>query len=565
MTQVEDAGDVDGAFPRLTEEQLRALGRYGTVRAARRGDALYHAGDTTSDFFVVTSGVVSLIDEIDVACEGARGSDQVLARLGPGCFLGEIGLLTGQPMLLGAVVEEDGEVLVVPATGLRQLVDEDPTLGDVALRAFLARRSMLIGMDTGLRIIGSRFSPDTRRLRELAARNRVPHRWIDLEDDADAELLLRRLGIAPGETPVVILGDQRVLRNPTNAQLARVLGLHDVDPIDGLWDLIVVGAGPAGLAAAVYGASEGLTTIVVDAVATGGQAGTSSRIENYLGFPAGISGGELADRAVIQAEKFGARFAVPGEATKLSERDGNHAVTLDDGETLHARTVVIATGARYRKLPVPRLEEFEETSVFYAATLIEARVCRRATVAVVGGGNSAGQAALFLSTQASNVRLLIRHDDLGRDMSRYLVDRILRAPTIEVLTRTEVRELRGDGELEAIVVEDTRNGERRELPARRLFVFIGARPHTMWLGDELALDDHGFVLTGSSVAGARGADARRAPAARILETSRPGVFAVGDVRSGSVKRVASAVGEGAMAVRLAFEHLQSAGGVIART
>jgi thioredoxin reductase (NADPH) len=545
----DETPDRDGAFPRLSDERLDALAAEGTRHRTQRGELLYRAGETISDLLVISRGLVSLVED-----EGGKG--RVLSRHGPGRFLGEIGLLTGQAMLLTAVVDEPGEVLVVPVARLRDLVSDDPTLGDIILHAFVARRSLLIGAGAGFRIIGSRFSQDTRRLHEFAARNRLPHRWIDLEQDPEAEALLRQLAIAPDETPVVIVGHQCVLRNPSNLDLARALGLHDLGSSEGLWDLVVVGAGPAGLAAAVYGASEGFATVVVDAVATGGQAGTTSRIENYLGFPTGISGGELADRAVIQAEKFGARFAVPGEATKLAARDGSYSIVLDDGETLQTRTVVIATGARYRKLPVPRLEEFEETSVFYAATLMEAMVCRRVTVAVVGGGNSAGQAALFLAKQASRVHLLVRHDDLGKDMSRYLVDRINRTPSIDVLLHTEVRELLGEGELEAIVVEDNQTGERSQLPVRRLFVFIGAEPRTAWLGDELALDDHGFVLTGAgALTGNDGRDDD--PGHTLLETSLPGVFAVGDVRSGSIKRVASAVGEGAMAVRLAYEHLQS--------
>jgi thioredoxin reductase (NADPH) len=324
---------------------------------------------------------------------------------------------------------------------------------------------------------------------------------------------------------------------------------------EGIADLVVVGAGPAGLAAAVYGASEGLATIVLDAVATGGQAGTSSRIENYLGFPAGISGAELADRATIQAEKFGATIGVPVEATGLEQHDGHLAVHLDDGTEILTWTVVIATGARYRRLAVPRLAEFEGTSVYYAATLMEARFCRHQPVVVVGGGNSAGQAAVFLSQHAARIRLMIRHDDLGRDMSRYLVDQIERNPGIEVWRHTEVRELIGtDGELHQIVVEDNRTGARQKLDATLLFVFIGAQPCTGWLRGRVALDSNGYVCTGPG-AGAQ-------PTGRplfLLETSRPGVLAVGDVRSGSLKRVASAVGEGAMAVRLIHEHLARSG------
>jgi thioredoxin reductase (NADPH) len=436
----------------------------------------------------------------------------------------------------------------VPVARVRALVGADPALGDVILRAYLLRREMLIGLGAGFKIVGSRFSPATRRLREFAARNRLPHRWIDLENDSDAEALLQSLGIGPDETPVVIWGGDRVLRNPSTEELARVVGLKPASmPTEDVWDLIIAGAGPSGLAAAVYGASEGLTTVVLDAIAVGGQAGMTMRIENYLGFPAGISGTELATRASIQASKFGARVAVPADAASLSLDHGNHIVGLADGNSLLGRAVVIATGAHYRRLPVPDLERFESVSVFYEATLMEALVCVGDPVAVVGGGNSAGQAALFLARHAARVRLLIRGGDLRKDMSRYLADRIETSDAIDVLPHTEVRELVGDergGALEALIVEDNRTGERRSLDAKALFVFIGAEPCTPWLAGEIAMDPKGFVLTGAA-----------AGAQSLLQTSRPGVLAVGDVRSGSIKRVASAVGEGSMAVRLVHDHL----------
>jgi thioredoxin reductase (NADPH) len=355
----------------------------------------------------------------------------------------------------------------------------------------------------------------------------------------------------------LVLWHGTVLRNPTNAELARVIGLSTVRAAAVVSDLVIVGAGPAGLAAAVYGASEGLATLAVDAVATGGQAERSPRIENYLGFPTGLPGAELADRAVIQARKFGAEFGVPAEAVGLSGQDGYHVVRLDDGTTVTARAVLIATGARYRKLDVPRLADFEGISVHYAATEVEVQTCRGDPVAVVGGGNSAGQAALHLAQQSPTVRLMIRGADLGATMSRYLIDRIERSAQIEVLRHTEVVELVGKGSLEALVTRDNHTGQQRRLEARALFVFIGAEPHTRWLADRIALDRHGFVLTG--------ADARQVPDGAIesvvdggrsfLETSRAGVLAVGDVRSGSIKRVAAAVGEGSMAVRLVFGHL----------
>jgi thioredoxin reductase (NADPH) len=453
----------------------------------------------------------------------------------------------------------------VPISRLRELVAAgDPVLADLILRAYLVRRAMLIETGRGFQVIGSRYSPGTRRLREFAARNRLPCHWVDLEEDQTSEQLLRRLRISPSDTPVVVLGSTHVLRNPSSAELARAIGLPTTVSRETPCDLVIVGAGPAGLAASVYAASEGLTTLTLDAIATGGQAATSSRIENYLGFPAGISGAELAERALIQANKFGARFSVPAEATSLDRRDGMYVVGLADGTSALARTVIIATGARYRRLDVARLEKFEGTTAFYAATLSEALACRNGPVVVVGGGNSAGQAALFLAGNvdvapplagnANEVRLLIRHGDVRKNMSRYLIDQIERHPRVEVMPHTEVRELIGhDGVLKAVVAEDNRTGERQRLAAKALFVFIGAIPHTQWLADALALDNRGFILTGAAAGTTEG----RPP--MLLETNRPGIFAVGDVRSGSTKRLASAVGEGSMAVRFVFEYVQSMG------
>lgn len=538
--------DLHGAYPRLEAQQVEALARHGTRRPTRAGDTLFREGDERYDLFVILEGLVATV-------EGSGPDERLIGMHGPGRFLGELGMLIGQPALYTAVVRDPGEVLVVPVERLREQVGHDPALGDLVLRAFLVRRSLLIGLGAGMRIIGSRYSQDTRRLLEFAARSRLPHRWIDLEDDPGAEALLRELGVSPQETPIVVCHGTVLLRNPSNAELARVMGLRAPSPPEGLCDLLVVGAGPAGLAAAVYGASEGLGTVAIDAIAPGGQAATSSWIENYLGFPAGISGAELAERARIQAEKFGARITAPVEATALDAEDAHHVVTLDDGTRMGARAVVIATGARYRRLPVTGLERLEGTSVFYAATQMEARMCAGDPVAVVGGGNSAGQAALFLARHASRVHLLVREADLGEHMSRYLADRIERTPGIDVRLRAEVREAVGEDALRAVVVEDGGKGERDVLDVRALFVFIGVRPHTDWLSGALALDSHGFVLTGRDAARAASADA----APLLLETSRPGVLAAGDVRAGSIKRVASAVGEGAMAVRFVHERLES--------
>jgi thioredoxin reductase (NADPH) len=371
---------------------------------------------------------------------------------------------------------------------------------------------------------------------------------------------VRQLGVRPDETPIVIWGGDVVLRNPSTADLARAIGLAAPLVTYADYDLVIVGAGPAGLAAAVYGASEGLFTACLDAIATGGQAGTSPRIENYLGFPAGLSGGELAERAVIQASKFGAQINVPGEVSELEEADDLWRLHLDDGTTLSTRTVVIASGAKYQTLDVPDMDRFEGVCVFHAATLSEALLCSRDPVAVVGGGNSAGQAAIFLAEFTDHVYLLVRDGDLGKSMSRYLVDRVEHHPGIEVCLNTEVRELRGDRVLEAVIVEDNRTHVRKPLAANHLFVFIGAAPRTKWLADRLAVDDHGFILTGGDVpVSAAGAWSWLNRAPSFLETSSPGVLAAGDVRSGSVKRVAAAVGEGAMAVAMVHRYLAEHG------
>ena len=552
--------DVDGAFPRLSDAQIELLAAEGTTRAVEAGEVLYRAGDVDCDFIVVLAGLVALVEEYG----GER--EQVAGVHGRGRFLGGIGLLTGRPVFLTAVVKERGEILALPAPRLRELALKNPALGDLVLRAYLCRSALLMGIGAGLRIIGSRFDPGTRRLREFAARNRLPHRWLDLETDHEAEELLRRLQVSPADAPLVLWRD-KVLRNPDNAELARAVGLptlHTLHTPNSVCDLLIVGSGPAGLAAAVYGASEGLATVAIDAVATGGQAERSPRIENYLGFPTGLSGEELADRAVIQAHKFGARLGVPAEAVSLAERDGYQVVRLADGSAVSGRAVVIATGARYRKLDVPRLADFEGLSIHYAATEIEVRMCGGDPVAVVGSGNSAGQAALHAAEHSPAVWLLVRGGHLGEHMSRYLVERIERNPRIEVALHTEVRELVGDGSLDAVVVEDNRTGRRRTLPARALFVFIGADPCTGWLAGSVTLDDHGFVLTGDEATPVPPDGARSTPdGARStmdgvrarLETSRRGVYAVGDVRGGSVKRVTAAVGEGAMAVQLVHEFL----------
>jgi thioredoxin reductase (NADPH) len=540
---VEETPDLYGAYPRLNDAQLLELTALGTRRPTRAGEVLYRAGETSDEFIVILDGHATVVQDL--------GPEQrVIAVHGPHRFLGEIGLLTGQPFFLNNVAREPGEVLSVPVDDLRGLVTSDPRLADLILRAFLIRRSLHLSLGAGFAIIGSRYSADTRRLREFAARNRLPHQWIDLESDTDADRLLRELGIDRDQTPVVIWHGE-VLRNPDNGVLAAAFGLRHTPPSQSVFDLIVVGAGPAGLAAAVYGASEGLSTVVLEAVAAGGQAGTSSKIENYLGFPAGISGGELAERAVIQARRFGAELTVPATAVALEAEDGHHVVRLESGEHVGGHAVVIASGVRYRKLGLPREDEFEPTSIYYAATEMEANLCRGDPVVVVGGGNSAGQATVFLAQHAGQINFIVQSNDLERDMSRYLADRIRQTPGVQVWLGSEVRELHGDKALTEVVIENLKTGERRAVPAKAMFVFIGNSPHVQWLRDCVALDEHGFVLTGSQLEATHPSDAGR----KLLETSRPGVFAAGDIRSGSVKRVAAAVGDGALAVRLVHEHL----------
>jgi thioredoxin reductase (NADPH) len=526
--------DLNGAYPRLDEAGIAALAPLGRRRRVQPEEILFREGDRECEFFVVLAGMVASVEGYGTA------EENIISVHGRGRFLGELSLLTGEGSYYTAVAVNEGEVLAVPASRLRELVARDQGIGDLILRAYLIRRSILIGLGAGLRIIGSRYSPDARRVRDFAARNRLPYRWLDLDGDPGAEALLAQFGVAPQDTPIVIL-HARVLRNPSNAELAAAAGLPAPSSSPARCDLLVVGSGPGGMSAAVYGASEGLRTMVLDGTATGGQAGTSARIENYLGFPSGISGAELAERAMLQARKFGAEFVVPAEAASIEKDGGQYLVRLADGSPVTATSVVIATGARYRRLDVPQLDHFEKMSVYYAASQAEALLCAGDPVAVVGGGNSAGQAAVFLSRHAAQVTLIVREHDLSEYMSRYLIDQLERIPNVRIMLVAEVRELLGDDTLEAVAVADGRTGERSVLPARALFVFIGVRPCSGWLGGLVDLDARGFVRTGQDTGSS------------ALETSRPGIFAVGDVRSGSAKRVATAVGEGAMAIRLAFE------------
>jgi len=539
------------AFPVLDPSEVAIFEAVGTRRRVAAGEYLYHEGDPGYDFWVVLAGSVEIVvDDAD---------DRVITTHRAGQFLGELNLLTGARAFVSARVAEPGEVLAVPADVLRRVIATEPELGDKILAAFMARRAALLAGDAVfIRVVGSRFSPETMRIREFLTRTRLPHEWLDPDADPEVEDIVRAFSLVPSDLPVVIATGE-VLRKPTPGQLSSYLGLTLDNFPDRSFDLVIVGGGPAGLAAAVYGASEGLHTLGVDMIAPGGQAGTSSRIENYFGFTTGIAGAELTQRGLVQAEKFGARLSAPCKATALREESGHLTLELSDGTVVVAGAVIAATGARYRRLPVDRLQEFEANGVYYAATQLEARQCVGSPVMVVGGGNSAGQAAVFLADSASPVTLVIRADDINARMSRYLVDRLVCHPGIEVMTSTKVAALEGDGALQAVRV-DGPGGERR-IPAAALFSFIGADPESSWLCGCAALDDRGFVVTDRALTDAQLGERWLALGRRPLpyETSRPGLFAVGDVRSGSTKRVAAAVGEGSAAVSavhafLAFDH-----------
>lgn len=544
--------ELEIAFPRLTPEQVHALCPAGRTRTAHAGEYLWRAGDRDFGFFVVRSGRVEILD---TSGEAPR---QVTVHE-PGDFTGDVDVLTGRASLVSARMLEPGQVLELSPAALRRVAGELPELSELLLRAFLMRRTLLIGQGyQGIKIIGSRYSPEAHHLREFASRNAIPHTWLDLEADPHAEELLHAFGVGPEQTPIVIGRDGKWVSNPSVSELARYMGLDvRLSPGD-VYDLVVVGAGPAGLAASVYASSEGLRTLTLDGIAAGGQAGTSSRIENYLGFPMGISGADLTRNALLQAQKFGAQISVPGAVEKLRLEGGLRVVTLQDGTEVTARCLLVASGAEYRTLDVPGLRAMEGAGVYYAATEMEARLCGGGEVVIVGGGNSAGQAAMYLSRFAIRVHVVIRGGELGKSMSRYLVDRVEHAPNIRVHRNAEVVAVEGDGSLHAVRLRGAETGREERISTRALFLFIGARPRTEWLRRCVELDRAGFVLTGQALSAevrdsAEWRAAGRAPF--FLETSLPGVFAAGDVRSGSVKRVASAVGEGSMAVSFVHAHV----------
>ncbi len=539
---------VEHVFPTLTEAQLARVALHGRRRPFARGEVLLEAGNENGPFFAVTSGRVEVV-------RSSGDAEELVVVYGAGQFSGEMTMLSGRRGLARVRGTEPGEVIELDHQRLIALVQTDRELSEILMRAFILRRVELIAHGFGDAVlVGSRHSAGTLRVKEFLTRNSQPHSYVDLDQDAAAQQLLDRFGVAVEDVPVLICRGRTVLRNPTNEEIAECLGFNA--PLDQarLRDLVIVGAGPAGLAAAVYGASEGLDVLVLEASAPGGQAGSSSRIENYLGFPTGISGQELATRAYVQAQKFGAQMVIAKSAARLSCRDRAYEIQVENGPSLAARTVVIATGAAYRRLSVINLERFEGAGVYYGATSIEAQLCRAEEVIVVGGGNSAGQAAVFLAETARLVHLLVRDSGLARSMSRYLVHRIEQSPTITLHTQTEIVDLDGADQLESVRWRDKRTGSVENHAIRHVFVMTGAEPGTRWLAECVALDSRGFVKTGrdltpDELAGA-GWPLARAP--YLLETSRPGVFAVGDVRAGNQKRVASAVGEGSTSI--AFVH-----------
>jgi thioredoxin reductase (NADPH) len=522
------------------------MATFGAERATRVGDLLFGAGDASYDLFVVLEGEVQVVRP--------SGADEVLvAEFGPGNFVGELTLLTGQRRFLTGRVSQAGRVLVIAQAELRRLMSVRPALSETIFNALLARRESLKSGEgaQAIRIIGSRYSPAAMSLRSFAEHSHLAHTWIDVEDAEDLDSFLAPMGLRAQDVPAVITATE-TLRRPSPAIFAEHLGLT-FQPTPGfIFDLVVIGSGPAGLAAAVYGASEGLRTVSLDAVAIGGQAGASSRIENYAGFPNGISGEDLTGRTAVQAMRLGARLNSPCEVTGLRSEASFHVVVLRDGSEVPTRAVIVASGARYRRLDVEDLERFEGAGVYYAATDLEARVCHGTPVLVIGGGNSAGQAAIYLAQNNSSVTIAIRRKDLTQSMSQYLIERIEADPKIDLMTGVEVRALSGRDRLEAATLAHKQTGREHEIACAGLFCFIGARPATAWLGDSVLLDSDGFILTDRQLTAPLSAETARA---LPFETSRLGVFAAGDVRHGSMKRVAAAVGEGSSAVRSVHERL----------
>jgi thioredoxin reductase (NADPH) len=539
---------VDQAFPMLTSAQIARIAVHGQVRHVQRGEVLMEAGEQTPRFFVVTAGHIAIVRPSGV-------TEELVAVLRPGQFTGEVTMLSGRRGLVRIRAGEAGAVIELERDHVLALVQTDGELSEILLRAFLLRRVELIAHGFGdVVLVGSRHSPGTLRIQAFLTRNGHPYASIDLDRDTGVQALLDRFQVTVDDVPVVICRGVVVLRNPTNGQIADCLGFNEAIDHTQVRDLVIVGAGPSGLSAAVYSASEGLDVLVLETNAPGGQAGSSSKIENYLGFPTGISGQELATRAYTQAQKFGAQLLIAQSATQLACDRKPYAVAIDHGPRVPARTVIIATGAEYRRLALENLAQFEGVGVYYGATFVEAQWCGDEEVIVVGGGNSAGQAAVFLAHTARRVHILIRSGGLAASMSRYLIQRIEETPAIVLRPHTVITALEGGDHLERVRWRDNQMGTSETHAIRHVFAMTGAVPNTRWLGGCVALDAQGFIKTGADLS-PEDLAAARWPLARpphLLETSLPGVFAVGDVRGGNIKRVASAVGEGSIAV--AFVH-----------
>ncbi len=529
-------------FPHLSEEQVRRVAGYGTEESLADGALVFERGQRSVDFFLVLDGAIEIFDT------DAQGQPNVFTTHRARQFTGEMDLFNDRQILVSGRAGGASRVVRIKRPDFRRLVSSEPDIGETIMRAFILRRVGLIShAQGGVELIGPGHDGDTLRLQRFMTRNGYPHRVLDTEQDVDAGGFLECFDLTLEQLPVLILPGHQLLRNPSNAELADALGLTEtLDPAT-VYDVAVIGAGPAGLAAAVYAASEGLSTIVLESTAPGGQAGTSSKIENYLGFPTGISGQALAGRAQAQAQKFGARLAIARLATGLDCAERPYALRLDGGETVRACAVVVATGARYRKLDLPNFAQFEGAGIHYAATAMEAQLCGGEEVAVIGGGNSAGQAAVFLSRTVRHVHIVVRGEGLAATMSDYLVQRIETSPQITVHPRTEVTALEGDTWLRQVGFTDRGTNETKSYPISNLFLMIGAEPNTEWLDGCLTLDGKGFVETGRDAAG----QALASPFA----TTKPGIFAVGDVRAGSVKRVASGVGEGSVVVQAIHQFL----------
>ncbi|HEY8165778.1 MAG TPA: FAD-dependent oxidoreductase [Gemmatimonadaceae bacterium] len=538
-------------FPRLTPAQIARIAEHGRVRTVKAGETLRQAGDPTTSLYVITSATLELVTQ-------SPGSEQIGAVFEPGTFTGELSMLSGRPSLAKVRARESGEVIDVEREDLLELIQTDGELSDIFMRTFILRRIELLAIGFGaVVLLGSTHCQGTLRVKEFLSRNGHPYTYVDLDRDDGVQELLDRFHVGAEDVPVLICRGEMVLRNPSNRQIADCLGFNDAIDQTHMRDLVIVGGGLAGLAAAVYGASEGLDVLVVESNSPGGQAGLSSRIENYLGFPTGISGQELAGRAYTQAQKFGAQVLIANEAKGLACDRKPHAIETDGGQRIPGRVVIIATGARYRRLDLENLSQFEGAGVYYGATFLEAQVCRGEDVIVVGGGNAAGQAAVYLAQSAKHVYMLVRADGLSESMSRYLIRRIEGNDAITLLTRTEIVALKGDNHVEEVVWRDNRNGATETHQIRHVFAMTGAVPNTQWLGGCVTVDANGFIKTGSDLS-REDLAAASWPLARqphLFETSRPGVFAVGDVRGGNMKRAAAAVGEGATAVYFAHQVL----------